>query len=70
MTFWSPGSTDAFLPCYKLSVSEMDALISRLFVLCSMNPHAYVGGLNTEARRALESHNASSQGWFPQPTEG
>jgi hypothetical protein len=70
---WGPrdtfgASTDSFLTSFKLSVSEMDALVNRLFVVCSVNPHWYTMGLSTEARRALEMFNASCKTWFPTNT--
>jgi hypothetical protein len=67
---WGPShtfgaTTDAFLPCYKLSVSEMDDLMARIFSLYELDHRSYTAALNVEARRALETNNSHREVWFP-----
>jgi hypothetical protein len=62
---WGNGPTQrpATPPLYSLDVNAVDKLVARLARLFRINPPAYLGGLNPEARRALEFLNEECQGW-------
>jgi hypothetical protein len=49
----------------QLPVTDIDALMNRLFPLCGINPEAYVAGLGDAAIAALDVYNVSSADWFP-----
>ena len=53
------------LPEYHLHVNEVDALVSRLFKVCHINPPAYWGALHPEAVRFLQYENSKCEGWVP-----
>jgi hypothetical protein len=62
---WGRGPTQrpAKPPLYQLEVNAVDKVVARLFRLLRINPRAYLGGLNPEARRALEFRNDECKGW-------
>jgi hypothetical protein len=51
-------------PVYQLSVTDLDALMARLFNLCGINPAGYMSRYG-EAVEAVERNNVSCRGWFP-----
>jgi hypothetical protein len=56
--------TGTKVPEYYLYVNEVDTLVARLFVVCSVSPKFFFGGLHEEAVRALAYENAHYKGWF------
>lgn len=58
----SPGTVE---PTYTLSVTDLDALMDRLFKLCGINPEAYMKFYG-DALEIVERHNVSCKGWFAQ----
>jgi hypothetical protein len=51
-------------PGYQLSITDLDALMNRLFGLCGITPETWLTAQGN-AVEFLESHNVSCQGWFP-----
>ena len=52
-------------PRFSLSITDIDALMDRLFKLCRINPEAYMSA-NGDAMEILERNNVTCQGWFTQ----
>jgi hypothetical protein len=52
-------------PGYMLSVTDLDALMARLFKLCGINPEGYMSEYGG-AVEIVERYNIHCQGWFPQ----
>jgi hypothetical protein len=50
-------------PVYQLSVTDLDALVSRIFDLCHINPEAYFAPYKG-AMEFVKRHNESCSGWF------
>jgi hypothetical protein len=51
-------------PLYQLSLPDIDAFLSRLIVLCSINPMAYLGSRLGETWQMILRDNASCASWF------
>jgi hypothetical protein len=64
--FGEVGQVWSGQPTYSLSVTEVDALMAQLFVLCPVNPGAYMGRGDHHAAvvEVIERGNASCAGWF------
>jgi hypothetical protein len=56
-------------PGYQLSITDLDALMKRLFKLCGIDPEGYMSAYG-DAVEFVERHNVSCQGWFPQREKG
>lgn len=58
-------ATGVVEPGYQLSVTDLDALMDRLFKLCGINPAGYLSCYG-DAVEVVERNNVSCQGWFPE----
>jgi hypothetical protein len=58
-------SSGTIEPGYQLSITDLDALMGRLFTLCGINPEGYMS-VYGDAAEIVERHNINCCGWFPQ----
>ena len=61
---WAKAVVGPRIPEYFLHINEVDSLVARLFLVCSANPKAFWGTLNSEATRFLEHQNPVLAEWL------
>jgi len=61
----SSNPAQSKFPQYKFAVTELDRFVAKLFQLCSVNAHAYIGYFQPRGREVLEYDNPMRAVWFP-----